>query len=350
MTKLALITDTHWGVRGDHQAFYKYFDEFYSEQFFPYCIENNITDIIHLGDIVDRRKYINYVTLHNFRKTFILPIIENEMNLHCIVGNHDIPYRNTNHINAMEELFNESCIKVYDDPTEITFDGIPILFVPWINPSNHDTTFELIEKTKAQILFGHLEISGFSMYRGMKSHEGMRESVFDKFDVVASGHFHHKSSRGNIHYLGSPYEMTWSDYDDNRGFHIFDTDTRRFDFQRNTKRMFRKLYYDDMNENNPELFDIENSYVKIIVINKNDPYRFDTFLDSVYLNNPLNVQIVDDHKNMHEIDDDEIIGDIEDTRTVLSNYVNALKNPRIDSSALNSFISTLYTEAQNIEI
>jgi predicted phosphodiesterase len=55
--KAALITDTHWGVRGDSKQFIDYFDRFYTDVFFPYILSNDVDTIFHLGDIVDRRKF-----------------------------------------------------------------------------------------------------------------------------------------------------------------------------------------------------------------------------------------------------------------------------------------------------
>ena len=61
---------THFGARNDSPAFIKYFNRFYDEVFFPYLQEHNIKTLIHLGDVVDRRKFINYNTSHNFKKSF----------------------------------------------------------------------------------------------------------------------------------------------------------------------------------------------------------------------------------------------------------------------------------------
>ena len=69
--KIALITDTHFGVRNDSQIFQKYFDMFLENVFFPELDKRNIKTLIHLGDLVDRRKYINYVTLNSVRRNFI---------------------------------------------------------------------------------------------------------------------------------------------------------------------------------------------------------------------------------------------------------------------------------------
>ena len=53
--KIAIINDTHFGVRNDHQGFLDYMFQFFDEQFFPYLIENDIKTVFHLGDVFDRR-------------------------------------------------------------------------------------------------------------------------------------------------------------------------------------------------------------------------------------------------------------------------------------------------------
>ena len=58
--KYALITDTHFGVRNDSQILLEYQKKFYDEIFFPYLDKNDIKHIVHLGDLVDRRKSINF--------------------------------------------------------------------------------------------------------------------------------------------------------------------------------------------------------------------------------------------------------------------------------------------------
>ena len=231
--KIALITDTHWGARGDSLTFLNYFKKFYDNIFFPYLEEHNIKTCIHLGDVVDRRKFINFKILNDLRTNFVERLWKLGVDTHIIIGNHDTFHKNTNELNSIEEIFTTHEGKVepwmYSSPKEVDFDGLGILMMPWINEDNYGECMKAIKNTQCQILMGHLEVKGFEQHIGSWSHEGVEANVFDKFDMAMSGHFHHKSDNGTVYYLGNPYEITWSDYKDPRGFHIFDTDTRELE-------------------------------------------------------------------------------------------------------------------------
>lgn len=332
--------------------FHEYYDKFYTEYFFPLLEENGIDTIIELGDIFDRRKYINFDSLSRCNDYFFKPISDRNWNLHCIIGNHDIYFKNTNRVNAPGLLINEPNIHVYEDPTVVEFDGLPVLFMPWINHSNHDAAMEIIEKGKASIVMGHLELKGFEMYKGAVIDHGLPHNVFNKYDMVMSGHFHHKSTKDNIHYLGAPYEMTWSDYNDPRGFHIFDTETKELTFYQNPYTMFNKVFYDDLADTADSISDLDfsyltNTYVKVIVKNKDNPYLFDLFIDKINSVNPAHMQVVEDNLNLDIEVDDDIIDEAEDTRTIINKYIQNLQLE--DSSGLTSLFQDLYNEALSAE-
>jgi DNA repair exonuclease SbcCD nuclease subunit len=356
MAKIALITDTHWGGRGDSLAFADYIRKFYKDIFFPYLIENGITRVLHLGDIVDRRKYINYITARRLREDFIQPCYENGIDLDVIIGNHDTAFKNTNEVNAMKELYTNSNYNFtwHEEPGEIVVDGTTIAMLPWVCSGNYQESMEFLENTKAQILFGHLEIKGFEMHRGSFNDHGFGADLFSKFDVVCSGHFHHKSTRGNINYLGSPYEMTWSDFNDPRGFHIFDTDTRQLQFIQNPYRLFNKIHYSDMDKTMDEVLDVEfdmfkNTYVKVVVHQKNNPYWFDLFIDKLEKSGVIDLQVVDDHFNLNLEDDSDIVNEAEDTLTILRKVVDQLDHMNVPKKELDSFLTSLYNEALYVE-
>ena len=247
--KIALLNDTHFGCRNDSPAFIKYQNRFYDEQFFPYLIENKIDTLIHLGDVVDRRKFINFNTAHNFQQKFWKRLWDLKIDTHIILGNHDTYYKNTNKVNSIQQLctsfdgINEPWI--YDGPKEVELGGCRMLFLPWICDDNYEDSIHAIDHSTADICFGHLEIKGFEMHKGHFSEQGLDKTMFQGYDKVISGHFHKKSDDGQIHYLGTQYEITWSDYKCPKGFHIFDTDTRELTRVENPYRIHKKILYND---------------------------------------------------------------------------------------------------------
>lgn len=349
---VALITDTHWGVRNDSTAFAAHFNKFYDDIFFPYLKENNIKKIWHLGDIVDRRKHINFVTARHLRN-FVETCHTNDIALDVIVGNHDTSFKNTNEVNAMHELFCHSKYDVnyHSVASTIDIDGTKIAILPWVCTDNYAQSMQFLKDTPAQILFGHLEIQGFEMYRGAVNDHGFETSVFSKFEMVLSGHFHHKSSKGNITYLGAPYQMTWSDYNDPRGFHILNTETRELTYIQNPYTMFNKVFYSDASCTFEELMDIDvekykGSYVKVIVQAKTNPYWFDLFIDKLEKAEVLDIQVVDDNLNLNT--EEEMFDETEDTLTILKKYVEQIETS-VDRSRLNKFLGELYVDAINVE-
>lgn len=353
--KIALITDTHFGARNDNVAFGNYFKKFYDEVFFPYVDEHDIKQVIHLGDTVDRRKFINFMTARNLKQSLLEPLAKRDLEVDFIIGNHDTYYKNTNEVNSLREL---GLVDQYDkfnviwEPEEKTYDDCKIMLMPWICSGNYDDCMRAINETSAQVLFGHLELKGFEMQRGIVNDHGFDSNLFGKFDIVCSGHYHHKSSYSNISYLGSPYEIFWSDYDDPRGFHVFDTETREIEFIRNPNRIFHKIWYDDMDKAMDEVIAVDfepykDSYVKVIVRNKTNPYWFDLVIDKLEKIQPIDIQVVEDHFNLDLEEDTDIVDRAEDTLTILHKYVKSLPT-KVDKNRLDSLMRELYTEAISI--
>jgi len=352
MTQIALITDTHWGCRNDNPVFASHISKFYEEVFFPYLDENNINFIIHLGDIVDRRKYINFVTAKNLTNDFIEPIRRKNKFLYALIGNHDTFYKTTNEVNSMDVLYGDRAGFTYiSEPIELNLD-CKILMMPWICSENYERCMKMIQETDAQVLFGHLELSGFEMYKGSVIDHGYDPKLFEKFDVVCSGHFHHKSSKGNIHYLGAPYEMTWSDYDDPRGFHVFDTKTRELKYVENPNKIFHKVFYNDSDLKIEDILETDVSQynkciLKVIVKNKSNPHLFDVFVDKLEKAGVADLQIVDDHLNLNLEVDDDILKDAEDTLSLLNKYASQITKDK--SKELKNLLQELYSEALMME-
>ena len=350
--KIALVTDTHFGARNDNQFFSDYFFKFYDEVFFPKIIEEKITTVIHLGDVMDRRKYVSYKTATDFRQKFLDRIEELKLDFHIIIGNHDTYYKNTSEVNSMEELVGNR-FKVYIKPEVVKFDDFPILFMPWINANNYGLSMDALKTAEATTLMGHLEITGFAMNAGnIVSMEGWEKEHFKRFETVYSGHFHHKNDDGQIFYLGTPYEIYWNDCDDPKGFHIFDTATREIERIINPFSIFKKIYYDDTEKDyiKEDVSQYENHYVKLIVVNKKDLYGFDQFVDRLLSADTHEVKIIEDFS---EFDPDNVSDDIventEDTLSLLEKYIDEL-DIKLSKDRLKNTMKSLYNEAQDLEL
>ena len=351
--KIALLNDTHFGARSDSPAFIKYFNRFYDEIFFPYLEENNITTLIHLGDVVDRRKFINFNTAHNFQNKFWKRLWDMKIDTHIILGNHDTYYKNTNSINSMQQLIttfdgvNEPFI--YEKPKTVEFDGLPILFIPWICPENEEESLKTISESQSQICMGHLEVKGFEMHKGHFQEHGLEMDLFKRFEKVYSGHYHRKSDNGTIFYLGTQYEITWSDYQCPKGFHIFDTDTRELTRIPNPITMFKKIIYNDKKNSysNMDISEYEDCFIKVIVEEKTDVNQFGDFIDRLHNDIHTNeVNVIEDSYNINSTADVNIVDQGEDTLSFLQNYINSL-DTELDKNKMNSIVKDLYSEVQD---
>lgn len=350
--KIAIITDTHCGAGNDNQSLNEFFLKFYEEIFFPYLKQHNIKTVVHLGDTFDRRKYINFNTLHSWQKRVFEPLNAWCDRVDLLIGNHDTYFKNTNKINSVDELLKiYDKFNVYAEPTEVEIDSRKILYVPWICEDNQERTHQMIEHSTAQVCMGHLELIGFEMYAGhINADKGQRSELFDKFYMTMSGHFHQKSSRGNTHYLGAPYAMMWGDWGSLKGFHIFDTESLELTFVENPIQMFHKIYYNDSAETFDSLMkkdhsNIAGKFVKVIVQKKNNPYWFDQYVEALQKHNPADLSVIESAFE-DGISEDVDIDEAKDTLTILKECVDSLEIEDHKNS-LNDLLRDLYLEALN---
>jgi len=340
--KILLITDQHFGVRNDNQSFINHYKKFYNEIVVPFIKVSKIDTVIALGDTFDKRRSINFMSLNEAKEMWFNPLEEMGVTMHMLTGNHDIYYKNTLRINAPRELLGEyGNIRVYDAPTDVNIGGCDILFLPWICDDNRDRSLEKIKDSPANVCMGHLELNGFEAHPGHVMESGMDKNIFSKFDKVFSGHYHMKSSKGNINYLGNPYQLYWNDYGCKRGFHVFDTETLKTTFYRNPFDMFHKLYYNNGLDIPKGL---EGSYVKLIVEEKGDYAKFDWTVAQLQDSGIADLKIIEDLSV--ELGESEVL-ETEDTMTLLDKYIDEI-DLKVDPSSVKNIMRSLYIEACEI--
>jgi hypothetical protein len=351
--KIALLNDSHIGARNASPIFLDYFARFYQEIFFPYCDANGIRQIVHLGDFYDHRKFINFTALYHNRKTFLEPMRDLGMVMDIIPGNHDVVYKNTNEISSLKELlgFFINNVNIVMQPKVLSYDGCNIAMLPWINPENLEDSMKFIKGCNSSILCAHLELVGFDMMAGMPNQHGMDPKEFERFEMVLTGHYHTKSTRGNINYLGTQYEMTWADCYDRKFFHVLDTDTRTIEAIHNPITIFQKYFYDDTAED-PDTVDVskfDNHFVKVLISKKTDLFKFDRFMDRLQKRPVHDIKIVenfDQFLGSNPLQND--VESMEDTTQLLSSYVDVLQTD-LNKDTIKTKLRELYTEASSLE-
>ena len=342
--KIAIITDQHFGARKNSKLFHDYFLKFYNNIFFPTLEKEGITTVIDMGDTFDIRKSIDFSALQWAKDNYFDRLESMGITLHSIVGNHTAYYKNTNDVNAVDLLLREyDNVKTYSEVSSIEIGGCNILLVPWINKENEDKSFGLINKSRASICMGHLELNGFRATPGHMMEHGMEWSIFKKFDKTYSGHYHCRSNQENIYYLGNPYEMFWNDVnDENRGFHIFDTETLEHTPVNNPYRLHKIIYYNDQDYQLFDARELENKIVKVVVRNKSDGKKFEKFIDKLYSANVAELKVVENF-GLQEAEEFEAF-ESEDTLSILNRYVQE-SEVNLDKSRIQKMIQETYQEA-----
>ena len=350
--KIAVLNDTHCGIRNSSEVFLDNAEDFYTNIFFPECQKQGITQILHLGDYYDHRKFVNFKALNQNRRVFLDQLRKNNMTMDIIPGNHDTYYKNTNELNSLKECLGHYMneIHIVMEPTVMQYGSLSMGLLPWICADNYDQSMNFIRDCKADWLGSHLELSNFEIGRGIMAHSGMDPKLFQKFEQVLSGHYHTASRRDNIWYLGNPMEFFWSDAHDPKYFHILDTETRQIEKIKNTYTLFEKIVYNDkeMDYNNYNK-NLSKKFVKVVVAEKTDPFTFDRFIDNIQNQDIYELKIAENFNEFmgENVEDDNI--SFEDTTEVVDTYIEAVDTD-LDKNKIKVQMRELMTEAQALEI
>ena len=344
--KVALVTDLHFGVRNDNVIFADYQKRFFEKDFWP-VVREQCEELICLGDTFDRRRFINYRSLNAAHEMFFNEVDKWGKRTHLIVGNHDTYYKKNNSLSAPNLLIRDlDNVRIYDGlPHEVDIGEVKTLMIPWIAPDHAVEAGDKIANSRATSVFGHLEVNGFPMHPGMVCSNGSDPKTYRNFEQVFSGHFHTKTKIGNIMYIGNAYQLTWADYGQERGFHIWDTETLDLEFYPNSQEMFVKLDYDDTEAMTPIPMNLKDKMVKVFVKKKENPANYDIWVTSLQDQDPMDLSIIEDFA---ELEVGEVEVESRDTMSILTDYVDKLELGK-GGTELNLLLSELYQEAGQIK-
>lgn len=216
--------------------------------------QDDCDHFVILGDLFDKSHGPSSLSSDLFKT-----IINKHQNktFYLIVGNHDIYVKNKISPNSIETaLSNIQNVKIINKPYQLN----DFLLVPWICKENQEEILNSIETTNKRYIAGHFEINGFIMSGNMKCSNGLSKKLFSKFDKVVSGHFHIRNEYENILYCGSLVQETWNDFNNKKGYYLFENE--QFSFIESEHEFYKHLIIDD------EYYDFEidqykNCHLKI---------------------------------------------------------------------------------------
>lgn len=342
--KVAIITDTHLGIRNGSIYFLSYQRERWVE-LFEYMKKNGIKVLLHGGDFFDNRNSISLTSLVAVTE-FNALLKEYDIELTMIVGNHDVAFKNDNTVNSPEALLN--CEVIWERPVTKTFGKMSIDLIPWINNANYGEVQQFISKSKSPICLGHFEINGAPFHKGGHICEGgIDASLFQGYKKALSGHFHTRSKVGKVEYIGAGFDYTWADWNDPRGFVVLDTDTLDMEYVDWSSFMFVMGEMDE--EGNvsylPDCDSIDGKYVRIVVNTKTNK-KIEAALSSLEARSPIEMQVFfkdDTVVNNTVVDVSEATDETHVIKVVLE---EALENVEFRSE-VQSYLEQIFREASS---
>lgn len=339
--KVALISDLHFGVKQSDSTFQKSQLSFFEKQLVEELKLRSIDTIFVLGDVFDTRQSVNVqtsnVVLHLFKDIF------EDFNVHMIVGNHDLYYKNTTSVNSLKQLDLLPNVAVYETPQKMEFGGHSVTFLPWITDYKSFTGTE-----QSEYCFAHLDVAGFMMDKINMCSEGISiKQLADNYKHVYTGHFHTRSKKKigdcDITYIGSPYQLTRIDIGQDRGCTILDLDTNTTELIVNTESIrYVKLTYPDVPENIGDL--VAHNYVDIDIpydLSDESKKIFD-YMQTVNSNSAISVtQNIGKKPELTVSADEKDLSNI-DLFSLFKSYTDQLAN--INKEQIYSELTTLYND------
>ena len=278
------------------------------------------------------------------KRTFVDKAAELGVTVHGIIGNHDIPLRHSLSMNSPQQILTESHMNFYDKPKVINFDGIDITFIPWVCKENYEEVTEVINDG-GDILVGHLETQGAVLFPGRLSDDGYKPTDFKNWNEVISGHYHSQNKIANIHYIGIPFQLMWTDALVKQGFWIFDTTDRSWEFIENPLRYFHRMTWDDGCDYPIEL--LNDSYVKINVKKKTSFEEFEKFIDRVNFQEPFEVKIVESFEEYNHENVRDII-QLSSTTDLIGEYIDDVATEN-NKESIKKLMIEIYDEAMSLD-
>ena len=331
--KAVIVGDMHLSLKNGDPTMFKHHLRFL-EWIKGFCEDKGIGTVFQTGDIFDTRRVLNNNISFNVQKYFM----EQDLEWIILLGNHDTYHKTNNKVNTPETILSHYTTLIKDDL--VTIDGVD--FIPWITPENQEKIMSQVANSDSKFCIGHFEFQGFDMGMGHLAEHGMSHKLFGKYDKVISGHYHTKSQKDNVIYVGTPYQITFIDHDETKGVHTFDTETGELEFFEYPEKFFLRFEYREGMD-----FDfstVTDKWVRLTVVEKEDEKKFNKFEKELLAHSPADLRIIENmvkHSESYNIEN----VDITKATEIMDQYITQTEFIGIDKTELSERMNELYKKA-----
>jgi len=341
--KIAIIGDVHFGHHSNKQL-YQNIQDVYFNIFLYKILEKNpeISDLFILGDVFDNRNILNVKTINLALRIF--QHLSERVRIHCLLGNHDVYYTKSKKIHSLDIFNIFDTVAVYSDISTIAIDNRKILLIPWIQTAeDREAAISAIKSAKENdidLILTHNSINNFEMVRHYQERNGLLQEIFPV--RTFAGHFHLRDTKGNVTYVGSPYEITWNDAGNQKGVYIVNLRNMEEKFIPNEISPKHIKIYTSQAEQ--DFSTLTGHFIKIIIdndISEADLLKLKTKIESCDI---MSCSIESEFENIPQLADGFEI--TEGPRELLIEFIKTIQLPKhIDLNKLVSMIEYIHEKA-----
>ena len=365
-----LIGDSHLslGFPNSVDKWFKIHQEYFKGFLLPLIKKELTSDdiIVHLGDLFDNRSVVP-INILNYAQN-ILEEMSKVCPVHIIVGNHDLYTKSTNDVNTVKLYKYIPNIYVYEEPTEIEFNGKSILMMPWVE-KRKDQIQILKKYSGKKYLFCHSDLSGAKMHLTSVAHKNNDKidvEEFSGYKKVFSGHIHVLQRNKNFTFVGNIFEMDRNDRDNQKGIFIIDTitDTETF-IENNISPKYKKVYV----RNEEDILSLDNvstkDFIDLIISNsllinnrklrrkleimlETGNFASVEYLDDILLEKKIDEKTIVDEVTQEELERGVVPSIQLEYTEVIREYINGIKynTDKIKNGVVQEFneVARIYNE------
>ena len=282
---IALLTDLHFGLSRNSEVkrniLVNFIDDF---------IKNNkktSDTLFFLGDWFHSRTLLDVHTI-NIAYSCMKKLCKH-FNVYAITGNHDIYLANNTTINSIKPFSDIDNLTVVSVAEEVEIEGTLVktaIFCPW------NTDVGAITK-KYDYSFSHLHVGGI-VYHGETSNHLQLDDFLSKAGISFLGHFHHNKEvttrTGRLVCIGSQYQQTFGERDNNCGYYLLDTNKETITFVENKKSpRYVKCYASTIDQIDKK--SITGNFTRIVFDKKLSYSEIVSITNTINKLNPLELSI-----------------------------------------------------------